>query len=162
MIYNIAIVVDMKQKFTESTSKQIIYSNKILINTLSSVENIIEEMYEEYYYFDKIHQYFGIIYKFSIQNYVYRRSINGKNQLLAINVENDKINTLLLFLLEKKRNNLEALKEEILDIKKACKVKNKKITIFGSLKQEEIRELEMLGVEFEIPIETDGYMLNIK
>ena len=114
----------MIYKITKLSNKEFPRSKnniKILkkhIKTERELEKIILDMYNEYYLFNEIYHYFEAMYDLYKTNSIHIRKICGKTHILVIIIDNDIEAKSLIFLLEKRKNSLIALKKELMYIEK--------------------------------------------
>ena len=54
------------------------------------------------------------------------------------------------------------LKEELIGLRKYSKIENLKITLYGTLKKQEIDEIQQLGFKFKNPLEFNAFLFEIQ
>lgn len=155
MIYNIELDIKNNQK------KETINSKRLIIKNERSFIKIIDKIYVKYYYLNKIEHFFNKMHFGYLKNNLYTRRISRIDKIIIITADYQKTKIFLILLIEKGKITIETLKEELLNIKNNEKAENNRISIFGYLNQKEIDNLEEFGLKFEIPIETNGYLMEL-
>ena len=157
MIYNI----DKIQINKVLSLKTLIISKKIIVRKKKQVENLITDMFSDYYNFNKVYHTLDDISHFYLQNYVFTREVDRKNQLAILKYTDNKFVIFQLFLLNQRKNSFIALKEELVEIKDLNDAENLKITIYGILNKQEIIEIQELGFEIRFPLAFNAFILEI-
>lgn len=155
LIYNVDY---LKKNENTNTNYKFISKKSFIINE-KQVERLIEETFEEYYYFNKVYHPLDAIYNFYLKKYVYTRKIGKITHLFAFNYLRKNIQYYQIFLLKQRNSSLIALEEEILEIL-SKKVKTElSIIIYGSLTKIEIIKIQKLGLIFRYPFESLAYLI---
>lgn len=157
MIYNLIL-----NKHKNSYKKQINnISEKIIVKKKRQLDNLITEIYKEYYLFNKVFQPIERIYEYYLKKCVYLRQIEGRNHLIFIrNEKKDQIVEQIL-LLKKRGKEFSALEEELREILAKIDSKAIDISIFGNLVQKEIDNIQNMGFSLLFPYETRAYLLEL-
>lgn len=157
MIYTLTF----KKKNSDNLSSNKKISTKIQVLKYVQVKKVIKELYNEYFFFNKVFHPLDDIMHFYTQKKVFSRKISNVNHLVFIELKEENRTIYHIFLSSNRKGILIALLEELKEINSENSVNKSLITLYGNISVSEMSQLKEIGYHLEFPIDFIAFLIEL-